>query len=659
MGEREHSAPGQGESGRLSSAPFAPTATEQPDIVAIFPLIQQGKQLLAADASAAEAKARVWLLEHPADPDASYLLGAAWRRLGRSAEACTLLESLTQSQPQMPQAWRELGLVRAQLGEQQGAAEALRRAIDLDWFDAEAWLAFGETASHSDPEGRGLLSSVAHHFAQGGYAAAPAMIDRLVAMDPADGFLRVLKGLALAWSRHFEDGVEELARATREFACGPGAWLEFAKLLRATGDDRAADAFAGAISLLPSFAEAYVGLANSKSIRIDEYLLDLIRARLARADLPANDRARLSYVLGRALEDLGHYAESFDAYRASNEILKRIRGSGVEHSNLYLRHAAAFFTKEFFVTRGAAGADTDSPIFIVGMPRSGSTLVEQILASHPQVEALGEIGNLTQTAQRMAPGRTGDPQGGYPWVLKYLDGAGFQRLGDEYLRSTLSQRRTDRPYFTDKLPGNFCHVGMIHLALPNSHIIDVRRHPLDCCLSCYKHFFPAGHIHALDLSDIGHFYANYVALMAHFDEVLPDRVYRLIYEDLVVNPEAEIRRMLDHIGLPFDETCLRFYENRRAVLTFSADQVRQPLFGAGVGRWRHYDAYLGQLRKALGNVVDAYPAVPKSALTHATLAPGQEMVRPRASFATGLRYVSVDPSSQYTVTPLVPGKTSQ
>ncbi|MGH6888129.1 MAG: tetratricopeptide repeat-containing sulfotransferase family protein [Rhizomicrobium sp.] len=655
MGE-QRSATGPDRSVWTLSARLDPAAPAQPEICPVFPDIRRRKQLLATDAPAAEAQARAWLVQHPADSDAAYGLGAALRRQGRSAEALAVFEALTASQPQMSQAWRELGLAHADLGERHSAFEALRQAIDLDWFDREAWLALGEAAEPSDADARVRFQSVARLFAQGSYSAALPELEGLLAADPGNGFLRALKGLALAWSRKFDEGVEELARVTREADCGPGVWLEYGRLLRATGDDRAAHAFAAAIARLPSFSEAYVALANSKSIRIDESLIERIRAQLAPGGLPADDRARLNYVLGRALEDLGDYADSFAAYRASNEILKRIRGSGVEHSDLYLRDAKAFFTKEFFITRGAAGADAESPIFIVGMPRSGSTLVEQILSSHPQVEALGEIANLTETGQRLAPGRPDDPQGGYPRVLQYLDGAGFRRMGEEYVRSTLSRRRTDRPYFTDKLPGNYCHVGMIHLALPNARIIDVRRHPLDCCLSCYKHYFPAGHLHALDLADIGGFYANYVELMAHFDEVLPDRVYRIIYEDLVENPDAEVRRMLDHIGIPFDEACLRFYENRRPVLTFSADQVRQPLFGSGIGRWRQYDAYLEPLRRALGDVLDVYPGVPAFASTHAATAPVKEDPAPRASFVTGLRRISFETAPRFTGTPAASGK---
>jgi hypothetical protein len=290
------------------------------------------------------------------------------------------------------------------------------------------------------------------------------------------------------------------------------------------------------------------------------------------------------------------------------------------------------------------------------MPRSGSTLVEQILASHPQVEALGEITNLMEAGQRLAPDRPGDREGGYPYVLKYLDSAGFRRIGEEYVHSTLPRRTLGRPFFTDKLPGNYCHVGLIHLALPNARIIDVRRHPLDCCLSCYKHYFPAGHPHALDLSDIGRFYANYVELMAHFDAVLPGRVHRVIYEQLVEYPEQEVRRLLDHIGLSFDEACLRFHESLRPVLTISADQVRQPLFADGVGRSRNYEPWIAPLKKALGSILEVYPSVPAFSSEVPKTAPAAGDATRRGSFVTGLRQISFETASQFASHQIIPVK---
>ncbi len=356
--------------------------------------------------------------------------------------------------------------------------------------------------------------------------------------------------------------------------------------------------------------EAYVRLANVKSFQMDETLIGKVRAQLARADLPSEDRAKLHYVLGKALEDLARYPESFESYRSSNEILRPPGTPAFAGSNVFLRHAKPFFSREFFQARAGYGYRERGPIFIVGMPRSGSTLVEQIISSHSAVEALGELNDLSEAGQRIAPDRPGDPQGGYPYVLKDLSAEDFRLLGEEYVKATRFRRNSGKPFFTDKMPGNFFHVGLIHLALPGARIIDVRRHPLDCCFSSFKHYFPAGHAYARDLSDVGRFYANYVELMAHFDAVLPGKVHRIIYENLVANFEEVVRRLLDYLGLPFEEECLRFHENERLVLTPSADQVSMPLYKTGIEHWRHYEQWLDPLKQALGSVLDVYPAVP-------------------------------------------------
>jgi tetratricopeptide (TPR) repeat protein len=627
-------------SGAQSAAPA------DPSIPAVFLASGHARHLLESNPAEAESRARAFLREHPADCDAACVLGAALRRQGRYEEARAILEPLSEAQPQMGDAWRELGLAVRELGDSARAERALLCALDRKWLDAETWSALAETKACDDPGERAAFCAAAEHLAKREYASALPHIDVLLERDPADILYRSMRAFALAWSRQFEAGIAELATLTRENPCGPGMWVEYARLLRATRDDRTADAFDTAVSLLPSFSEACAGLANTKSLPIREATLAAIREQLAKPALPADDRARFQYALGRALEDRGQYSDAFAAYRVFNEILKQTRGAGAAHGELYLRHARAFFTKEFFITRGSAGTEETGPVFIVGMPRSGSTLVEQILASHSAVEALGEINDLSNAGQKFARDRPGDPQGGYPYVLQYLDGAGFRRVGEAYLLSTRARRRSDKPFFTDKMPGNYCHVGLIHLALPNAHIVDVRRHPLDCGLSCYKHFFPVGHSHTLDLADIGRFYTSYVELMAHFDAVLPGRVHRVIYEDLVADPEAEIRRLLDRLELPFEAACLNFHENKRPVFTFSADQVRRPLFDTAIGHWKHFDEWLEPLRKALGPVLDCYPAAPAFAPASRAEAPASTAAPLRPSFFAGLRQTPFGTASQ-------------
>ena len=363
------------------------------------------------------------------------------------------------------------------------------------------------------------------------------------------------------------------------------------------------------IELLPALSAAWLSLSYIRSFRMDEDLLARLRAQLSRPNLPAEDRARLHFAFGKACDDLARYREAFESYRRSNEILDEAAGARADTGDNYRRDAITFFTPAFFRSRTGTGCLEQGPIFIVGMPRAGSTLLEQVLSSHSAIEALGELTTLTQVGMRFAPDRAGEPQGGYPYVLARLDAEGFRRIGAEYIKETLSRRRLATPFFTDKLPGNFTHVGLIHLALPNAKIIDIRRHPLACCFSLYKHFFLMNM--PRDQIGLARVYRNYVELMAHFDAVLPGKVYRVIYEQLIDNFEAEVRRLLAYLGLPFEEQCLRFQDNSRVVLTVSSDQVGQALNRKGLEDWRHYEPWLGPMKHELGSVLEQYPEVPK------------------------------------------------
>ncbi|MBS0384025.1 MAG: sulfotransferase, partial [Proteobacteria bacterium] len=269
--------------------------------------------------------------------------------------------------------------------------------------------------------------------------------------------------------------------------------------------------------------------------------------------------------------------------------------------------AERVFTPSFFKAREGAGSAARDPIFIVGLPRAVSTLVEQILASHSQVEGTMELPDLNAIAMTLAAAEKSDV---YIDRLVRLSRDELSALGESYLQSTRIHRKLGRPRFIDKMPNNFALVGMIHLILPNARIVDVRRHPLACGWSCYKQHFAMGQLFTYDLGDIGRYYADYVALMSHFDEVLPGRVHRVIYEELVADPEREIRRLLEHCELPFEESALKPHETQRPVHTASAEQVRQPISASGLESWKPFEPWLGPLKEALGPTLDAYPDPP-------------------------------------------------
>jgi len=368
-------------------------------------------------------------------------------------------------------------------------------------------------------------------------------------------------------------------------------------------------AYRRAIELEPTLGEAYWSLANLKTYRFSAADTGAMRRALAREDLAAEDRLHFEFALGKALEDEAAYEESFAHYEAGSAIRRALSPYDAGETTGFLRRSKALYTREFFAARAGSGTAAPDPIFVVGMPRSGSTLLEQILASHPLVEGTMELPDIAAMVRELVSPRTHEDWPRYPQVLEPLS-AELRELGERYLAQTRVQRKTDAPYFIDKMPNNFMHVGFIHLILPNARIIDARRHPLACCLSNFKQHFARGQSFSYSLDDVGRYYRDYVELMAHFDAVLPGRVHRVIYERLVDDPEAVVRQVLDYCGLPFDARCLRFYENERAVRTASSEQVRRPIYREGIDHWKHFEPWLGPLTAALGPVLDQYPAIP-------------------------------------------------
>jgi hypothetical protein len=327
--------------------------------------------------------------------------------------------------------------------------------------------------------------------------------------------------------------------------------------------------------------------------------------------LDVEDRFHFHFALGKAFEDRGEVASSFRHYDEGNRLRRRVIRYDPDELSSNVRRAKALFTKEFFAERATFGAAAPDPIFIVGLPRAGSTLIEQILSSHSAVEGTMELPDVIAIARELGERRTREAVSKYPEVLSTYGAAQLRALGERYLAQTAIQRRSGVPRFIDKMPNNFLHVGLIHLMLPNAKIIDARRHPLGCGFSVFKQHFARGQHFSYSLAEIGRYYRDYVELMAHFDEVLPGRIHRVIYERVVEDTEGEVRRLLEYCGLPFEKGCLRFYENERAVRTASSEQVRQPIYREGVDQWRQFEAWLLPLKEALGAVLDAWPESPR------------------------------------------------
>jgi len=409
-----------------------------------------------------------------------------------------------------------------------------------------------------------------------------------------------LKAATLGRLGEFEQALtlyeQVLARAPNQ----PRVLLTYGHMLKTVGRlDDAVAAYRSAIAVNPALGEVWWSLANLKTVRFDESDIEAMRAVLARNDLKDDDRFHVDFALGKAFHDLGRPAEAFAHYAAGNALRRQYHPFVPGHLSEMVDRSIELFTAEVLTQPG--GNPAPDPIFIVGMPRAGSTLVEQILSSHSLVEGTTELPDLPAIAR----GR-----GKYPASVAGLSIEERFAAGEEYLKRSAVQRRTDRPFFIDKLPNNWMFVPFIQFVLPNAKIIDARRHPLACCFSNYRQHFARGQDFTYDLADLGRYYSDYVRLMGHVDAVLPGRVHRVIYERMVDDTEAEIRALLDYCGLEFEPQVLEFYKTERAVRTPSSEQVRRPIYRDATEEWRAYEDHLGPLKEALGPVLDSYPDAP-------------------------------------------------
>lgn len=467
------------------------------------------------------------------------------------------------------------------------------------------------------------------------YEEALAQLDVLLACEPANPLFRNQRAMILRLMGRGAEALSDARDLVQQFPASAELWLNYGQCLRAAGlQKECIEAYYKASELAPESSTPYTNLADLKTYRFSAHDTEKIERILGRDDLSAETRADLNFALAKAYEDQKMYAKAFECYARANALRRMATAFDPEGLTAHRRNCEAVFTKRFFERRMGWGCRSAAPIFIVGLPRSGSTLLEQIISSHSAVEGLGERHDFdTAVGRRLArldPGRLErdfwisgwfEFRPGviekFPAFVDSLTDDEGRALADDYLAMMARHRKEERPFFTDKGLRNFGYVGLIHLIFPKARIIDTRRHPLDWGWSCFKTHFPGGQPFAHRLADIGRHYSNYVRLMAHFDKVLPDRVHRVIYENLVAEPEPEVTRLLDFLELPFEQACLRFHESARAARTLSSEQVRMPLYTSGVGQWEPYEAKLDVLKTALGPILDSYPKVPEfeSAIT--------------------------------------------
>ncbi len=602
------------------------------------------------------------LARHPGFAPGHCERGLALRGLGRDADAREALEQAVALEQTLAPAWLALGELHAEAGDTGQADRAFARYLECSTRnpallsagaalaanrlpDAETQLKGYLKGAPNDVAALRMLAEVAGRLRRyreselllrrclelaPGFSAARfnlalvlhreskatealAEVDQLLAAEPRHAGYRNLKAAILGSIGEYDASIGLYEDVLRHNPGQAKIWMSYGHVLKTAGRDRdGIAAYRRSIELTLLLGEAYWSLANLKTFRFGDEDVEAMRRALTTGGdaLDRHERLHFEFALGKALEDRGEWEDAFRHYAEANRLRRAEVRYDADENAARVRRARSLLTADFFARRAGLGCPAGDPIFIVGLPRSGSTLLEQILASHPLVEGTMELGDITAMARRLA-WRPQDPRPGrYPDVLAEVPEERWRTLGEEYLRNTRVHRKLGRPHFIDKMPNNFAHVGLIHLALPNARIIDARRHPLACCFSNFKQHFAMGQNFTYDLTDVGRYYRDYVELMAHVDTVLPGRVHRVIYERLVEDTEAEVRRLLDYCGLEFDPACLRFYENSRAVRTASSEQVRRPIFRDGLDQWRHFEPWLEPLRRALGPVLDYYPKVP-------------------------------------------------
>jgi tetratricopeptide (TPR) repeat protein len=577
--------------------------------------LANARRLLSHDPLSAERQARIVIDGDPECPEAHLLLGQALRRRGRLTEAQQAEEAAIGLSMLLPTLF-EAAMLLAQV-ELEKAERLLRPYLQQHPDDAAALRMLAEIAART-----------------GHFDAADSLLDRALAIVPsysgAEALRRSIQRLrergnalsqrqirALAVTDEGTDADEAPSealklyeRVVRRYPESSENWVTYGHVLRSVGkQDEAVAAYRQAIDRRAHAGEAWYGIADLKAGRFTADDLKRMQDAAASNELSLDDRTQLEFALGRAFEQFGSAAEAFEHYAIGNQLRAEQSSYQADPISRHVEASTQLLNRGFFEDRAGGGEPSPEPIFILGMPRAGSTLIEQILSSHPLVEATGELSDLPGLANSLAGGHVAAFEDSpYLSNMAGLPAAELLRLGRSYIWSTGLKRRTTRPYFLDKMPNNWLHLGLLLAILPNAKVIDARRHPMACGFSNFRQFFAKGQEFSYDLTNMGRFYRDYIELLNHFDQIMPGRIYRVVHERLVGHPETEIRNLLDHLGLKFDERCLRFHESKRTVKTASSEQVRRPMNREGFDQWKPYAEWLQPLRDALGPIVDDYPS---------------------------------------------------
>jgi tetratricopeptide (TPR) repeat protein len=509
--------------------------------------------LVAEDRKTAELIFREILKADASHVAAVCGLAAISLTVSRGADAERLLRHALKQSAHLPLTWRGLCQAMVDLGRLPEAEAAVRNLLKIEPENPKNWVLLGNVCTRMMRQPDALMA-----------------FEEAVRLNPGEVRLRLSIGHLHKTLGH-----------RRECEAAYKACLEFA----------------------PNLSEAYWSLADLKTYVFSDVELAAMQSLVKGEGGDHMDQAHLHFALGRAFEHRKNYGAAFEHYTAGNRHRRKTVVFDITVFENKTRRVRECFDAAFFAQRANSGYGDPAPIFVVGLPRSGSTLVEQILASHSSVEGTFELPNVLTIVRELD--HANPERDAYPESVGSVPLAQFAHFGRRYIDET-APLRSGRPHFIDKMPNNFSHVGFIHSMLPNATIIDVRRHPMDSCFSTYKQHFAEGQSFSYDLEDLGRYYRCYLSLMDHWDAMLPGKVLHLQYEHLVRDPETNIRRLLMHCGLDFEPACLAFHETKRPVRTASAEQVRQPLYASGVGYWRHFESELEPLRRALGNCLERF-----------------------------------------------------
>ncbi|MGD8326801.1 MAG: sulfotransferase [Sphingomonadales bacterium] len=539
MGRKQEAAWASAQGDRLKALPKA--------LLSVTMLIFEGKTLKA------EQLCRKFLQKHPHHVEAMRLLADIGVRLGVLDDADFLLESALEFDPDNIQIRLDYIAV---LNKRQKHQAALKQAKSLYAQDPE------------NPQFQSLLAI--SHLQLGNIDEALELFESVLKKLPNDPATLTSRGHALKTYGHQEEAIAS---------------------------------YKAAIAAKADHGDAYYALANLKTYDFKANELKAMKAQEEKSQTSHHDRIHLCFALGKGFEDAGDYEQSFHYYARGNALKKQSSRYNADHMHKELEAQKAVCTPALFDKQSGLGSPKTDPIFILGLPRAGSTLLEQILASHSQIDGTLELPHILATAQKLKGRNRSLESARYPSILHELNPEQLAKLGEDYIEKTKIYRE-NAPYFTDKMPNNFRHIGLIHLILPNAKIIDARRNAMDCCFSGFKQLFAEGQEFTYGLEDIGRYYKDYVELMDHWDKVLPGKILRVQYEDVVADTENQVHRILDYLGLPFEQACVDFHKTKRAVRTASSEQVRQKINTKGVDQWRHFEPWLGPLKEALGPLVE-------------------------------------------------------